>query len=774
MVKRRKRRPTSRDKGSQSASALRRNGQRAFDRSDYAGAIAAWEQAAQRTSQARHKTRLAPALAEAYFRRGLNQLYGRTRDLEAGLSDLGEAVSLQPGDPCYVHHLGLAAHRQGDLDRAIDAYRIARQDERFAARAAYPLALALLASGEDVSADPVWDELSAEERAMLGQARAFRRRPYALSSDAPLLWQALAVLDAGLHSGRTGGVEQARLLLQQFLALGQETASLLPGDRLEQGVAYYYLGVIAAREGDWQEAGQQWGSAHVAGWDSLWLQANLAELYHRIAEGRLSAGDAEGALDAAIEADRHIESNKRLDALFSHAYQRLAYDAVSAGDWEQALDYWEDASEVGGSSFRLAYNRALAYERLEDYVAAGEFWREALRRRPRRADHPDAISDEQVARLWRRAAEAYHKAGDFDEAVNVYRLALKWNPDDLDTRMVLAEGLIDDGRLQAAENELHRILERDPDNVPALLRVGEVILEIDRWWDRYGAVRSWERALELEPENAEARQNLVEFYRDEANNRLYWGEVLDAIKLYRQALDHQPESGRTLAALGRCFFFLNDAEVAHSHVERALENAGGDLEVYGDVIQIWLEQSDGDRAWQVVSRAESDLAAKGASIPYVFYLAQAAYCIEHDYDDFVRPWLNRTVEEAPPGEPVLVMIGEMAMVYEDLDLARAYLERGIEAGQQVGQAHLVLGLVAARAGDIDEANEHWDRAEEIALDTDDAGLQERIEMTRSMFTPMGWLQRLLGMPGMIDPTADDGFMDALYGEDWDEDDDDEF
>jgi tetratricopeptide (TPR) repeat protein len=177
-----------------------------------------------------------------------------------------------------------------------------------------------------------------------------------------------------------------------------------------------------------------------------------------------------------------------------------------------------------------------------------------------------------------------------------------------------------------------------------------------------------------------------------------------------------------------------------------------------------------------VSRAESDLAARGASIPYVFYLALGAYCIEHDYDDFVQPWLDRTVEEAPPDEPVLVMIGEMAMVYGDVEIARAYLERGIEAGQQVGQAYLVLGLVAAREGDMDEADEHWDRAEEIALETDDAGLQERIEMTRSMFTPMSWIQRLLGVPGMIDPMmdADDEFMDALYGEDWDEDDDDEF
>jgi tetratricopeptide (TPR) repeat protein len=586
MARRGKRRSTSRGKGSQSASALRRNGQRAFDRSDYAGAIAAWEQAAQRTSRERHKTRLAPALAEAYFRRGLNQLYGRTRAPEAGLFDLGEATSLQPGDPCYLYHLGLAAHRQGDLDRAIDAYRIARQDERFAARASYPLALALLARGEDVSDDPVWDELLAEERAMLGQAHAFRRRPYALSSAAPLLWQALARLDKGLQARRSGGVEQARSLLQQALAPGQEAASPLSGDRLEQGVAHYYLGVIAAYEGDWQEAGRRWSAAHAAGWTSPWLQANLAELYHRIAEERLSTGDAEGALDAAIEADRHISSNKRLDALFSHAYQRLAHDAVSAGDWEQALDYWEDASEVGGSSFRLAYNRALAYERLEDYVAAGELWREALRRRPRRADHPDAISDEQVAHLWRRAAEAYHKAGDFDEAVNVYRQALKWNPDDLDTRMVLAEGLIDDGRLQAAENELYRILERDPDNVPALLRVGEVIQEIDRWWDRYSAVRHWERVLELEPENAEARQNLVDFYRDEADNRLYWGEVPDAIKLYRQALDHQPESGRTLAALGRCHFFLGQKKKAHSFIDRALNNANGDLEVYGDVSRV--------------------------------------------------------------------------------------------------------------------------------------------------------------------------------------------
>jgi tetratricopeptide (TPR) repeat protein len=659
-----------------------------------------------------------------------------------------------PDDPCYAYHLGLAAHRQGDLDLAIRSYHVARREENeFASRAAYPMALAQLQRGEDPSSQTVWSALSDQERAMLSQASAFGRRPYVLSSDAPALWHGMVALDCGSQ-------EQAQSLLEQAL---QDSASAL-----EKGIGHYYLGVLAAQEDDWAETGRRWNAARVAGLKSEWLKANLGELYHRLAEDRLQGDDVEGALEAATESARHKPDDKRLGDLLSQAYQRQAYQAASDGDWEKALERWTEAVAVGGSSFRLAYNLALAYEQTEDFVAAGQAWREALRRRPRKASHPDAISDEQVSRLWRRAAIAYHKAGEYEKAADVYRQALKWNPSDLETRMVLAESLLNDGRVVAAQNELNRILERDPDNIPALLRIGEAIAESGQWYQRIAAPRYWNRVLELDPDNASARQLLADYFQDDAENLVSWGNYRLAVEKYRQALQYQPQNARVLAALGRCYLEMDDLKSAQSFIEQAQSIAPRDLEVYDEIINAWIWQGDADRAWAAMSQAEATI----ETIPFAFYIMQASHCIESDYDELVYPWLERAVEKAPPGEPVFTAVGEMAVMAGASEIAREYLERAVEARQEIGQAYLMLGILSATADhDLDAANRYWNRAERVARKERDAELDERIDMARAMFSaPFGLFDLLMRAP-FLPPGIDlDGFPFDFFDEEDDDDD----
>jgi tetratricopeptide (TPR) repeat protein len=738
-------------KGStQGAAALARNGLRAFQGRDYDRAIDAWERARQQAPDRASDA----ALAEAYFRRGLDHV--RTSELEAGLADLQHAAELQPDDPCYAHHLGLAAYRSGDLGRAIRAFAVARRgDTEFAARAAYPMALALLQRGDDPSTHTVWSALSDEERAMLRQASVFRRRPYSLPPEAPVLWRGLSMLDQGDTAG-------AREALQQVLAQGSSG--------LEKGVAHYYLGVMAAADERWEDAARAWNAARGEGYDSSWLEQNSGELYHRLAEERLEEGDIEGALAAAEEAHRHKPGDNRLEELISQVYQQRGYRAVSAGEWEEALKLWHVAYAAGGGSFRLAYNLALGYEHAEEWIRAGATWREALRHRPRKADHPDAISDEEVARLWRRSAEAYDHAGEYEEAANVYRQALKWNPDDLETRMALAEGLMNDGRLVAAQNELDRILERDPDHIPALLRMGEAIAQEEIWWHQSSAPWYWQRVLELDPDNASARQSLVEFALERGENLAYWGSYGLAIDTLQEVRELQPDDGRILAALGTCYVRMGDEETGLSYIELAQTKDPQNPGVYRILLDAWIEEGDVERAREVMAQAEAAI----DDLPFAFYMSQAALCLESEYDEeLAPPWLERAVEKAPPGEPILEVIGEMAMMAQAPSIAREYLERAIAAGQATGQAYLILGMVAALADDdLTTAKKHWRRAERIARKEGDEELAERIEVARSLFSTTPNLWNLLGDPLFFDDfDPADSFPEE--GEDMEDEDDDD-
>ena len=722
----------------QSSMALRRNGLSAFEQRDYSKAIEAWERVRRQTPDMLP----ASALAEAYFRRGLHLLY-ETRALQAGLDDLKQAVDLQPDDARTIYHLGLAAHHQGRLDDAIRHYHAVRQSAGdHGRRAAYPLALALLQQREDPAQTSVWDSLEDEERAMLQEVSAFRRRPYTVSDRAPLPWQAIAALD-------DGDEERAIAALQQAL----EGAA----GPVERQLTHYYRGILAARNEDWEEALRAWNASRAAGLKMERLEENLQEAYHRLAEARLERGDVEGALLAGEEALRYGSTYPSLEGLVSHAHQRLAHRAVSDGRWAEARKHWEaaDAAEEGG--FRLAYNLALAHEHSEDFLAAGERWREALRRRPRSDDHPDALTDDQVARLWQRAAEAYTKAGEFNEAVQVYRNAVKWNPERLEARLALSEALLLNGQSEAAENELQRILDRDPDNIPALLRMGEVVHTSWHWW-MGSPVGYWERVLELDPGNAVARQLLVDFYQDEAENALRWGNYERALRMYEEALSTWPGNARVSAAMGALYVRLDEYERAQSHIERALRNASDDLTVYEQIIRAWLDVYDLDEAWRVMKEAEVRI----DSVPYEFYIAQASYCIDYA-EDAVPLWLDRAVEQAPPDAPVLERIGEMAAMNGALDLAREYLERAIEANQESGEAYLLLGIVALQQGDTVTAQIRWSDALKIARRTDDEELMEQVEQARFMFHAPPELLDLIEQYGP-EALMDGSLPDFLYDE----------
>jgi len=733
-----KRRKKSRGGSAQSAAALRLNGLRAFQGNDFEKAIETWGRISE-------SYRPKPALAEAYFRRGLERFYSSDSHNQDGLKDLQKAVEIHPNDPCYAYHLGLAFHHLGDLAQAIQSYRLTRRGTGpYANRAAYPLALALFQQGQDPESNPVWGDLSTNEQIMLQEASAFHRRPYQLSPEAPQLWHALAALDAG-----------------NFPAAQASLDELPAATKIEQDILHYYRGVLSAQLEEWESARQEWLAAYSAGLRSQPLTHNLAEVFHRAAEDFIMNGDPQTALAAAQESTRHKSDDNALNGLLAQIHQHLGYQTALANQWDQAETHWQTAVKLGSSSFRLAYNLALIYERRENYLAAGETWREALRRRPRRADHPDAITDEHVARLWQRAAEAYQKAGNFDEATRVYQQAIKWAPENLDLRLVMTGGLLLEGRVQAAQNELDRILKRKPDHIPTLIRMGEVLFRSDQWWVKEEAPRYWERALKLQPDNIQARQALAEWHLDQAEIDYSWSRFKEAIEDYQKSLEYQPKEVRVLSSIANCFIHLGDLEQADEYSNRAFEHAGSNLNVLDEILSGWIAIDNPEKALEVMGQFE----LQNDAIPGMFYLEQAIKWLDEDNKEDAVPWITRAIEKADPEEPVYYLVGESLLGYDD-DLTRQYLEKAITIGQLPGQSHLMLGRLEEKLGNAKESRKHLVEAERIARKTKDRDLADKIEIARMMSGgPQAFMEQLMDMggPGMIEDFL--SFMEGDFDED---------
>ncbi|MEI7845971.1 MAG: hypothetical protein WCK35_09230, partial [Chloroflexota bacterium] len=90
------------------------------------------------------------------------------------------------------------------------------------------------------------------------------------------------------------------------------------------------------------------------------------------------------------------------------------------------------------------------------------------------------------------------------------------------------------------------------------------------------------------------------------------------------------------------------------------------------------------------------------------------------------------------------------------DLSREYLQKALQAGQNPGQAHLMLSRLEDMDGNKRASKKHLNEAERIANQTRDEDLLERIEMARMLEGgPQAMLQRLMEMGG---PELVEAFM----------------
>ena len=428
-------------------------------------------------------------LAEAHFRLGVEAL-----DPQEQETHLNAALKLDPKDARIHFHLAVALLRQSRLAEAAAALDKAADHPG----AAYVRSLIQLAKNQP------WPEtgLAPEEintlrllqtiHAGLGEKtlHGFAQPPLLASNE---LWQALLA-----QRSNPSAVTPERLV-----ALAQP----LPSPQA-QGILHYYAGISALDQGHNQETRRLWTVCVQKGLRSPWFQENLLFLGRESLIAEAQAENWQAIVDRADQFPNSANEDRILSETAGTAYFTLGYQAAQAGKWQKAAELLREASKFTGGR-TLAQNLALCEEALENWDAAGDAWREMARRRPRSEKHPDYMTDAQVAALWAHAAECYdHSEYPNEEVVNCLRTAVKYAENDLALRMRLAEALMQADRMDAAENELGRILEIDGNHIPALLHLAHAAGE--RWHRDAGPL--FKRVLAIEPTNQEARDGLAKYH----------------------------------------------------------------------------------------------------------------------------------------------------------------------------------------------------------------------------------------------------------------------
>lgn len=743
---------------------LREQGLRAFQSGHYDQAIAAW------TGLARTQPAVAAALAEAYARRSRRHTAG-----DAQIHDLRQALALAPGEVRYHYQLGLALHRAGDLRAAIRQYHEVLQHDAAWPGVGLVLALALLEQDEQTDLSTVPGSTPTIQAVLTPVQQLLCGNLPHPPDESPMsqLWRGLGMIRSGDPA--------ARAVLDDRRALPHASARL---------IRRYYAGVAAARTGDVAGALAEWervyqDAASVKRPHRPWLLQNLAAALIQQLTAQLDADDLDGATATAERALTMPIGNAALNALLVQALDRGAHAAARDGNWLRASQLWEGARDIVSSSVGLGsprplhQNLALAYESQERWTDAAEAWRAMLRTKPRKtavgADTADARtpSPEQWAWVRKRVIECYKRAGQPDEAVVVFRQAVKADPADLDLRLQLVDALVANEQEQAAINELQRMLQVDPRHVEARMRLGALHAARGEWLAAEEILRG---VLAQHPQREDVRRQLARLLLMHGQEQHRFGRLQQAVAAFTEGQQLAPNDYQFPLNLARVALDQRKPKAARELLDRTLQLAADQPAAYLQVIDCWAVADNLSEARAVLERAESAL-----TLTPEFYISLGVQLLSRDvspgfinpfalpqrrkptvgpWTDFAQELLDRAVALRPEDGQLRLAIAS-ALIRVRTDLALTYVEAGVQMLPDDPHGFMLLGLVQAMNEQKREAKKTLMRGERLARQQGDVEFATEIaSMRQQIDSPFFGLT--LQMGPLLDDLDDDLDVDDFF------------
>ncbi|HEX4593161.1 MAG TPA: tetratricopeptide repeat protein, partial [Bryobacteraceae bacterium] len=176
-------------------------------------------------------------------------------------------------------------------------------------------------------------------------------------------------------------------------------------------------------------------------------------------------------------------------------------------------------------------------------------------------------------------SDLYIQSGRLREAVAEAEDALKENPSDLNARRLLARiytrmigdaqaNRIDENMVKKAIEQYQKVTEGDPKDLDSWLMLGRLDKIAQNSTD---AMKAYQKALEIDPDNEDATTGLAMVYADLGDNKA-------AADLLRKITEKNP-SARSLTTLAGVYEQLKDYPLAAETLRKALEQQPGNADL---------------------------------------------------------------------------------------------------------------------------------------------------------------------------------------------------
>ncbi len=229
-----------------------------------------------------------------------------------------------------------------------------------------------------------------------------------------------------------------------------------------------------------------------------------------------------------------------------------------------------------------------------------------------------------------------------------------------------AYGLSFEEGYRLARDAAEKALQLDPSLAEAHAAIGRIKRTHD--WDWAGADASFQRAIELEPQNALALMGASSLAAS-------LGRFDDAVALGRRAVELDPLSVIAHVALGLRAYYAGQVDLAITAYEKALELNPGDPSAHYLLSLVYLARSEPLRA-----QAEAQQQPRGAGRYVGEALAYNASGRKQEADAALKTLVSNYANEAAYQiAEVYAVRGELDRSFEWLETARTQRDAGLSA-----------------------------------------------------------------------------------------------
>lgn len=464
-----------------------------------------------------------------------------------------------------------------------------------------------------------------------------------------------------LEYHRQGQLQQAVQAYQDAIAISEPDHTAAE--------AYRLLGDIYYQSDELNRARRLYGYAVGIEEDNPLYRYRLGRAHENLGE----YSEAASAYERAIELEPK--------ALYLLAHGNLSFDQ---GRYQEAIDFYERGLEQSGHRGDLLVNLGHAHQELEQFQQALDYYRQS---------REESLSDAIRYQVASNIGDIYLAMGSPDQAVNAFENAVSIQPG-AESYYNLGQARLEAGLLTGAVDALESARERASEDAAILTDLGFAYQRLGSYRD---AVESYERAIEVEPDNNElyfAAARLHERLDQPTRALIYYRELT-------QRLLPGSRLGLVYRRVGELYMKANRPDSAAPAFRNALKIDTGNPEI---TYNLGLSYHRTGRIDQATQQFERALNLAPSDTHYQFVYGVSLY--RAGFRKQAREQFLDLFERSPDRHPAGYMVAYIDYTWGRLDQARNRFQAllsDVEDTRLSAAIYRGLGNIYTRKGEFNRA-----------------------------------------------------------------------